>query len=95
MAVLCDEPTRALREEQDEADLEERGADLEVGGDAPGPVALDGVGAEADSRGEDLPDEVRDIEEGGEAGAFLGVAELAEEGGGVDDGKGDAWRATR
>ena len=72
--------TGALREQQDEGNLEQGRADLQVRGDAPGPVALDLVCAEADARGEELADKVGDVEEGRQAGAFLGVAELTEEG---------------
>lgn len=47
---------------QDEADLQERGADLEQRRDAPGPVARDVVGAEADGRCCDLANKVGDVE---------------------------------
>lgn len=66
---------------QDEGDLQERRDKLEKGGDAPAPVAGDVVGAEADGSGDDLADEVGDVEEGGEHGSFLGVGKLADEGG--------------
>ena len=74
---------------QDEADLQQRGANLEQRGNTPGPVALDVVGAEADGGGDDLADKVGDVEQRGHDGTLLGVSQLADEGRARDDAGGD------
>ena len=78
-AVLGNEPAGRLGQEEDEADLEKRGANLKERGNAPRPIVGDVVGAEADGGGDNLPDEVGDVEKRGHDGALLGVRQLTDE----------------
>ena len=90
VAVLGHEVARRLGEQEDGADLEDRGADLEQRRDTPRPVALDVGGAEGDGRGENLADEVGRVEERRHDGTLLGMRQLTDQGGARDDAEEDA-----
>lgn len=85
--VLGDEVTGRLRHPPDEDDLDDRGEGLKEGRDAPRPLVLHEVGAEAqpaDDEGADVPQAVVDR---GETGTMLGVADLGEKHGRGDLGE--------
>ena len=58
---------------QDKSNLNQRRSHLEPRGDFPAVVVRDVVGPEADGGGEDLADEIGDVEKGGQDGTLLGV----------------------
>jgi len=89
IAVLGDEVTGRLGEEEDGGNLQDRGADLQQRGQAPGPVVGNVGGAQSDGRGENLTDEVRGVEQRRQDGTLLGMGQLADEGGTGNDAEQD------
>lgn len=88
-AVVGDQPSRGLRKKEHEDALDDRGRELEERRDSPRPVVRDAVGSENDAGGDELTDEVRDVEQRSEDRTFLGVTEFTDKRGTGDDASGD------
>lgn len=78
-AALCDEPPGAFGQHEDKDNLHDGRDHLQQRGDSPAPVVGDAVCAKGDGGGNNLADEVGDVEEGCEDGTLLGVAKLSDE----------------
>ena len=76
---LGHEPAGAFRDEPGQPYGEEGGEHLDEGDAAPGPVRLDGQGAEGDPRCDQGAEVVQRVEQGGELGTVGGVGELGDE----------------
>jgi hypothetical protein len=85
VAVLGDEVARGFREQEDRGNLQQGRADLQKGGQTPGPVATKAGCGNGDGGGCDLADTVGGVEERSEERALLGVAELTDQGGSGND----------
>ena len=88
--VLGDQETGGLGNPPDTEELDDRGETLEQGGNTPGPVAVDVVGAKGQPRDDEGTDVPQAVVDGGELGAMLRVSELGKKHRGGDLGEGVA-----
>jgi hypothetical protein len=79
VAILGDQPTWRLRNEEDEAELDNGGECLGKGGDSPAPVVLDALGAEGEPRADDGTNVPKTVVDGGDTTSVLGMAKLGEQ----------------
>ena len=79
ISLLRDQPTRRLRNEPDESQLDDGGESLSKSGDAPAPVALDALGAKRQPGTNDSTNVPQTVVDGGDTSTVLRVAELGKQ----------------
>jgi hypothetical protein len=78
VAFLGDQPTGGLRNEEDESKLNDGREGLGEGGDSPGPVGLDSLGAESEPCADDGTDVPQTVVDGSDPGTMLRMAQFGQ-----------------